>query len=89
MAGGVRAGAASEVAFARHDGICHSDVFATSCKPGPAYRFPVGPGPGHKTRRKETRLLIVATSSGRLFLDRVDRHQWNTRLARLDKEVRN
>jgi hypothetical protein len=37
------------------------------------YRFPVGSGPGPKARRKETRLLIVATSSGRLFPDRVAR----------------
>jgi hypothetical protein len=57
-------------AFSRHDGIYRSDVSNTSCKPGPAYRFPVGSEPGHKARRKETRLPIVATSSGRLFLDR-------------------
>jgi hypothetical protein len=37
------------------------------------YRFPVGSGPDPKARRKETRLPIVATSSGRLFLDRVAR----------------
>src|SRR5271154_3436137 len=75
MASGVKAGAAPEVAFSRHRGICRSDVLITSCKPGPDYRFPVGPGPGHKARRKKTRLLIVATSSDRLFLDRVGRHQ--------------
>jgi hypothetical protein len=56
--------------FLRHDGICRTDVF-TSCKPGPAYRVPVGSGPGHRARRKKTRPLIVATSSDRLFLDRV------------------
>ena len=39
------------------------------------YRIPVGSGPGPEARRKETRLPIVATSSGRLFLDRVGRHQ--------------
>jgi hypothetical protein len=33
------------------------------------YRIPVGSGPGPKARRKETRLPIVATSSGRLFLN--------------------
>ena len=33
------------------------------------YRFPVGSGPGPKARRKGTRLLIVATSSDRLFLN--------------------
>src|SRR5271168_1711573 len=75
MASGVRAGAAPEGAFSRHGGICRSDVSITSSKPGPAYRFPAGSGPGHKARRKETRLLIVATSSDRLFLDRVGRHQ--------------
>src|ERR1700692_1939722 len=37
------------------------------------YRIPVGSGPGPKARRKETRLPIVAMSSGRLFLDRVAR----------------
>ena len=38
------------------------------------YRIPVGSGPGPEARRKETRLPIVAMSSGRLFLDRVGRH---------------
>jgi hypothetical protein len=74
MASVVKVGAAPGGAFSRHDGICRSDVFITSCKPGPDYRFPVGSGPGPEARRKETRLLIVATSSGRLFLDRVGRH---------------
>jgi len=74
MAGGIEADAASGVAFSRHDGIYRSDVLIASCKPGPAYRVPVGSGPGHEARRKETRLLIVATSSDRLFLDRVGRH---------------
>jgi hypothetical protein len=37
-------------------------------KPGPVSRFPVGSGPDPKARRKQTRLLIVATSSDRLFL---------------------
>src|ERR1017187_1672252 len=59
--------------FLRHDGIYRSDVANALYKPGPAYRFPAGSGPGHKARRKETRLLIVAMSSGRLFLDRVAR----------------
>ncbi len=39
------------------------------------YRIPVGSGPDYEARRKETRLPIVAMSSGRLFLDRVGRHQ--------------
>ncbi len=38
------------------------------------YRIPVGSGPDYEARRKETRLPIVAMSSGRLFLDRVGRH---------------
>jgi hypothetical protein len=75
MASGVRAGAAPEVAFLRYGGICRSDVFITYCKPGPDCRFPVGSRPSPEARRKETRLPIVATSSGRLFLDRVGRHQ--------------
>jgi hypothetical protein len=75
MASGIEAGAAPEVAFSRHGGIYRSDVSNTFCKPGPAYRFPVGSGPDSKARRKETRLPIVATSSDRLFLDRVGRHQ--------------
>ena len=33
------------------------------------YRIPVGSGPGPEARRKETGLPIVATSSGRLFLN--------------------
>ena len=74
MAGGLSAGAEPEGAFSRHGGIYRSDAFPSSNKPGPAYRFPAGSGPGSKARRKETRLLIVATSSGRLFLDRVGRH---------------
>jgi hypothetical protein len=63
MASGVKAGTVPEVAFSRHGGIYRSDVFITSCKPGPAYRFPAGSGQGHKARRKKTRLPIVATSS--------------------------
>src|SRR3984893_16194630 len=35
------------------------------------YRIPVGSGPGPEARRKETRLPIVATSSGRPFPARV------------------
>jgi hypothetical protein len=75
MASGVRAGAAPGVAFSRHDEIYRSDVSVTSCKPGPDYRIPVGSGPSPEARRKETHLPIVATSSGRLFLDQVGRHQ--------------
>src|ERR1700722_19683588 len=42
-----------------------------SAKPARIYRFPVGSGPDPKARRKETRLPVRATSSGRLFLDRL------------------
>ena len=79
MASGVEAVTAPGVAFSRHGGIYRSDVSNAICRPGPAYRFPDGSGPSHKARRKKTRLPIVATSSGRLFLDRVGRHQWDTR----------
>src|ERR1700722_15916720 len=46
------------------------------------YRIPVGSGPGPEARRKETRLPIVATSSGRLFLDRVARQHFPAPLHR-------
>jgi hypothetical protein len=59
MANSIGAGSVPEVAFSRHGGIYHSDVVNIFCKPGPAYRFPVGSGPGYEARRKETRLLIV------------------------------
>ena len=75
MASDVKGEASPEVAFSRHRGIYRFDVIVTANKPGPVSRFPAGSGPGHQARRKETRLLIVATSSGRLFLDRVGRHQ--------------
>ena len=63
--------APAERRFLRHGGIYRSAVFNASCEPDPAYRFPVGAGSGHEARGKETRLLIVATSSDRLFLERV------------------
>ena len=65
MASGVTAGTAPAVAFSRHGGIYRSDVSFTSCKPGPAYRFPAGSGPGIKARRKETRLPVSAYSKSR------------------------
>src|SRR6266404_2706600 len=43
-------------------------------KPGLENRLPpTAPDPGSRTRREERALLIVAMSSGRLFLDRVAR----------------
>jgi hypothetical protein len=57
----------------------HAESKAPMCFPAEnlarIYRIPVGSGPDHEARRKETRLPIVAMSSGRLFLDRVGRHQ--------------
>ena len=70
MAGDI--GAAAEVSMLRFQGMAES--IAPMCAKPPAnlariYRFPVGSGPGPEARRKETRLLIVATSSDRLFLN--------------------
>ena len=48
------------------------------CKPKPGLEHrlpPMAPDPGSRTRREERALLIVSMSSGRLFLDRVGRHQ--------------
>jgi hypothetical protein len=74
MAGGVETGA--EFLRPRFQGMTESiaPIGATLLTNlARIYRIPVGSGPGSKARRKETRLPIVATSSGRLFLDRVAR----------------
>ena len=48
------------------------------------------PSPGKRTRREDhAPSHRPQMSSGRLFLDRVGRHQWDTRRERLDKEARN
>src|SRR5271165_5388036 len=70
MAGGVGTGA--EFLMLRFQGMAES--IAPMCSLlltnlARIYRIPVGSGPDPKARRKETRLLIVATSSGRLFLN--------------------
>ena len=70
MAGDV--GAATEVSRLRFQGMAES--IAPMCSRlltnlTRLYRVPVGSGPGPEARRKETRLPIVATSSGRLFLN--------------------
>ena len=70
MASGVRAGAG--LSMLRFQGMAES--VAPMCSTlltnlARIYRVPVGSGPGPKARRKETRLLIVATSSDRLFLN--------------------
>ena len=73
MAGGIEAGAVLRGCVFKAWRNLSLRCVQRFCKPGLAYRFPVGAGPGHEARRKKTRLLIVATSSGRLFLDRVAR----------------
>ena len=48
------------------------------------------PSPGNRTCREDhAPSHRPQMSSGRLFLERVGRHQWNTRRARLDKQARN
>ena len=73
MASGVGTGAG--ISTLRFQGMTESIAPMCSTNLARIYRVPVGSGPDHQARRKETRLLIVATSSGRLFLDRVGRHQ--------------
>ena len=78
--------------FSRHDGIYQSDVAEPQPYPGvEADRLPlVGPDARVEERAgRNTLWLIVSMSSGRLSLDRVGRHQWNTRRIRLDKQGRN
>jgi hypothetical protein len=63
-------------AFSRHGGIYPSDAGINFPKPGLELRLPpVALHPSPRTRREERILLIVQMSSGRLFLDRVGRHQ--------------
>jgi hypothetical protein len=69
MAGGIGAGAALRLRF---QGMTES--IAPMCSTLNANlaricRIPVGSGPDREARRKETRLPIVAMSSGRLFLN--------------------
>jgi hypothetical protein len=75
--------------FLRHNGIYRSDVSFLLFTPGacPAFRSGRCQGIGHAG--KNTPCPSSAMSSGRLFLDRDGRHQWNTRRIRLDKEARN
>jgi hypothetical protein len=83
MAGGIGAGAALRLRF---QGMTES--IAPMCSTLDAnlariYRIPVGSGPDHEARRKETRLLIVATSSGRLFLNGLVATRARLRFARI------
>ena len=50
---------ALKMRFLRHGGIYRPDVVITSDKPGPGSRFPVGSGPGYRTRRKAHALPIA------------------------------
>ena len=68
-------------AFSRHDGIYRSDVVQN--QPWDRNRAASrrsAPSPGKRTFRRITPFSSSAMSSGRLFLDRVGRHQ--VRLAR-------
>ena len=72
--------------FLRHDGIYQSDVGSfepsldrSHCLP------PAAPDPSARTRREDRILLIVLMSSGRLFLERVGRHQSPSPLRRHDQ----
>ena len=63
--------------FLRHRGIYQSDVGLLS-NPSSSWNccLPLAaPNPSPRTRREDHALLIVQISSGRLFLDRVGRHQ--------------
>ena len=50
---------APECVFSGMTESIESDPVVTSCKPGPESRYPVGPGPGYRTRRKVHALPIV------------------------------
>jgi hypothetical protein len=78
-------------AFLRHRGIYQSDVgsLLNPSLNGSHHLPPAARHSGPRTRREDHALLIVPMSSDRLFLDRVGRHQWNTRLISLDKQARN
>src|SRR5579863_665687 len=75
--------------FRRHDGIYRSDVVSTP-KPNPGNGTnclpPIGPATQVKERVGRTTLFSSsAMSSGRLFLDRVGRHQSPSLLHRRDQ----
>ena len=62
--------------FSRHRGIYQSDVGLFHDQTRAGELPPAGRScPGPRTRREDHALLIVLMSSGRLFLDRVGRHQ--------------
>jgi len=73
--------------FRRHDGIYRSDVVRT---PNPGYGIQPSPAGRSRAQVKErvgrtTLLSSSAMSSGRLFLDRVGRHQSPSPLHRRDQ----
>jgi hypothetical protein len=73
--------------FLRHHGIYQSDAGSYS-NPSPSWSRrlpPTTPDSGPRTCREEHALLIVPMSSGRLFLDRVGRHQSPSLLHRRDQ----
>jgi hypothetical protein len=75
--------------FLRHDGIYRSDVVQTETNPGAG---PVPPPPGRPRAQVKERVgrttpfSSSAMSSGRLFLDRVGRHQSPSPLHRHDQD---
>jgi hypothetical protein len=73
----------------RHGGIYRSDglFHLVNPEPGPACRAGRYQAIGHAG--KHMPCPSSAMSSGRRFLDRVARQQWNTRRIRLDKKARN
>jgi len=72
--------------FRRHDGIYQSDVGSLKTKPEPNIASRQCSDSSPRTRREDQRSRpIVSMSSGRLFLDRVGRHQSPSSLHRRDQ----
>ena len=72
--------------FRRHDGIYQSDVGSLKTKPEPNIASRQCSDSSPRTRREDQRSRpIVSMSSGRLFLDRVGRHQSPSPLHRRDQ----
>jgi len=71
--------------FFRHDGIYRSDVSSDPFNPWGVSRFPVGPLPGYRTRRKEHALPIVRDEFRPAIPRRVARQQSPPPLHRLQQ----